>query len=89
MKKQFATSLSLLCITLVHPAYAEWFEVTGIADVKNGDHQKAKRKAVNDAITQALLFSGASVSSVQTVTMVYSPKINLRSAQMLKSKVPT
>ncbi len=87
MKKQFATSLSLLCITLTNPAYAEWFEVTGMADVKNGDHQKAKRKAVNDAITQALLFSGASVSSVQTVTdgVLTQDQLKIRSNAEIQS----
>ncbi|MDW7550084.1 flagellar assembly protein T N-terminal domain-containing protein [Pseudoalteromonas sp. McH1-7] len=68
MKTQFALSLSFICMVFHIPSHAEWFEVTGVADIKNGDHQKAKKQAVNDAITQALLFSGATVSSVQTVT---------------------
>ncbi|WP_440055595.1 flagellar assembly protein T N-terminal domain-containing protein [Pseudoalteromonas sp. T1lg65] len=68
MKKFVGISCTLFCLVAGTPASAEWFEVTGMANIKNGDHSKARRKAVNDAITQALLFSGASVTSVQTVT---------------------
>ncbi|MEJ6473032.1 flagellar assembly protein T N-terminal domain-containing protein [Pseudoalteromonas piscicida] len=86
MKKQLAMGLSLLCIA-IQPAHAEWFEVTGMADVKDGDHQKAKRKAVNDAITQALLFSGATVSSVQTVTdgILTQDQLKIRSNAEIQS----
>ncbi|TMO57448.1 flagellar assembly protein T N-terminal domain-containing protein [Pseudoalteromonas phenolica] len=46
---------------------AEWFEVVGYGGIVDGDTTSARQMAVKDAITQALIFSGATVSSVQTV----------------------
>ncbi|UJX27215.1 flagellar assembly protein FlgT [Pseudoalteromonas sp. CF6-2] len=46
---------------------AQWFESTGHAAIKDGDTSQAKSAAMKDAITQALVFSGARVSSVQTL----------------------
>lgn len=46
---------------------AEWYEVTGYANILNSNVADARKAAVKDAITQALIFSGATVSSVQTV----------------------
>ncbi|WP_405601735.1 MULTISPECIES: flagellar assembly protein FlgT [unclassified Pseudoalteromonas] len=46
---------------------AQWYESTGHAQVQNGDVSAAKSAAIKDAITQALVFSGARVSSVQTL----------------------
>ena len=46
---------------------AQWYESTGHANVQNGDTSTAKSAAIKDAITQALVFSGARVSSVQTL----------------------
>ncbi|KAA1160192.1 flagellar biosynthesis protein FlgT [Pseudoalteromonas fuliginea] len=46
---------------------AQWYESTGHALVQNGDMSAAKSAAIKDAITQALVFSGARVSSVQTL----------------------
>jgi hypothetical protein len=46
---------------------AEWFEVTGYASVLDNNVTDARKAAVKDAITQALIFSGATVTSVQTV----------------------
>ena len=46
---------------------AEWFEVVGYGGIVDGDTSSARQMAVKDAITQALIFSGATVSSVQTV----------------------
>jgi len=46
---------------------AQWYESTGHANVQNGDTSAAKSAAIKDAITQALVFSGARVSSVQTL----------------------
>lgn len=55
----------LLCITL--PLHAQWYESTGQSQIRDGDTQSAKTRAVEDAIKQALIFAGASVTSVQTV----------------------
>jgi len=46
---------------------AQWYESTGHAQIQNGDIAAAKSAAIKDAITQALVFSGARVSSVQTL----------------------
>ncbi|MBH0057314.1 flagella assembly protein FlgT [Pseudoalteromonas sp. SWXJZ94C] len=46
---------------------AQWYESTGHAQIKSGDTSAAKSAAIKDAITQALVFSGARVSSVQTL----------------------
>ncbi|CCQ10723.1 Flagellar protein FlgT [Pseudoalteromonas luteoviolacea B = ATCC 29581] len=52
---------------LSSPAHAEWFESTGYAVIDDGDIAKARYAAIKDAVRQALIFSGASVSSVQTI----------------------
>ena len=46
---------------------AEWFEVIGYGGIVDGNTTIARQAAVKDAITQALIFSGATISSVQTV----------------------
>ena len=46
---------------------AQWYESTGHAPIQNDDISGAKSAAIKDAITQALVFSGARVSSVQTL----------------------
>jgi len=59
----------LIVVLLVFCAHvkAEWFEVVGYGGIVDGDASSARQMAVKDAITQALIFSGATVSSVQTV----------------------
>jgi len=57
--------LFILCISL--PLHAQWYESTGQSQIRDGDTQRAKTRAVEDAIKQALIFAGASVTSVQTV----------------------
>lgn len=58
-----------LAFTLVfsNNSLAQWFESTGHAAIKDGDTSQAKSAAMKDAITQALVFSGARVSSLQTL----------------------
>ncbi len=48
-------------------AHAQWYETLGQAEIRNGNKAHAKNRAVEDAIRQALLFSGGSLSAVQTV----------------------
>lgn len=52
-------------ITIVN---AQWYEATGQAKVRNGDYKSAKNRALQDAVKQAMLFSGANVSSVQKIS---------------------
>ncbi|MBQ4813991.1 flagellar biosynthesis protein FlgT [Pseudoalteromonas luteoviolacea] len=59
--------LALVTGALSLPCKAEWFEVTGYANAYTSDRAAARQEAVQDAITQALIFSGATVSSVQTL----------------------
>lgn len=54
-----------LCVSST--AYAQWFESTGHANIQNDDIARAKSVAIKDAITQALVFSGARVTSMQTL----------------------
>ncbi|KZN45669.1 flagellar assembly protein T N-terminal domain-containing protein [Pseudoalteromonas luteoviolacea] len=65
MKK--LSCLALVTGALSLPCKAEWFEVTGYANAYTSDRAAARQEAVQDAITQALIFSGATVSSVQTL----------------------
>ena len=63
----------LLLILLVSTVYssnirAQWVEASGSAEIRNGDKHEAKNKAVKNAVKEALMFAGASVSSVQEVT---------------------
>ncbi len=63
------TILLLACCGLYHgQSYAVWYEAQGQALVISGDRERAKEHATNEAIKQALLFAGASIRSVQTLT---------------------
>ena len=62
-----ASAISILALCVSTGVNAQWFESTGHASIKNGDIAKAKSAAIKDAITQALVFSGARVSSMQTL----------------------
>ena len=44
---------------------AIWFEASGQAVINQGNKQQARQQATQEALKQVLLFSGASVSSVQ------------------------
>jgi len=54
-------------LTFPSSIQAQWYESTGHAVIQNSDIPSAKAAAIKDAITQALVFSGARVSSVQTL----------------------
>lgn len=59
---------TLICFTLLLVAThtkAAWFEASGEAIIINGDTDSAREKATESALTQALLFAGASIKSVQ------------------------
>lgn len=47
---------------------AAWFEATGQAVISNNNKQIARERATQEAIKQALLFAGASVTSIQEIT---------------------
>lgn len=54
-------------ISKSHSALAIWFEATGQAVIHNGEKAAARQQATQEAIKQALLFSGASVTSIQSL----------------------
>lgn len=57
-----------MLIVSSHSARAIWFEATGQAIIYNGEKEAARQQATQEAIKQALLFSGASVKSIQSLT---------------------
>ncbi len=61
-------SALMLSLVMISNSHAQWIEATSSAPVRNGNKAMAKNKAVQDAIKEALMFAGASVSSVQQVT---------------------
>jgi hypothetical protein len=58
----------LMFLVSSRSALAIWFEATGQAVINNGEKEAARHQATQEAIKQALLFSGASVKSVQSLT---------------------
>lgn len=64
-----ALRLSLLAVSVL-PALvsADWYEATGQAVLRAGDKVAARKAATEDAVRKALLYSGASIRTVQQVT---------------------
>ncbi|MEW9797613.1 flagellar assembly protein T N-terminal domain-containing protein [Alteromonas sp. CYL-A6] len=65
-----AEILVVACLFIL-PAWqvsAAWFEASGQAVIVDGDKASARQQATEEAIKQAMLFSGASVRSIQTLT---------------------
>jgi hypothetical protein len=60
-------SAALILLVSSRPALAIWFEATGQAVIHNGEKEAARQQAMQEAIKQALLFSGASVKSIQSL----------------------
>ena len=58
--------LGLLLISL--SVAADWVEASGQAIIRGGDEAEARARATEDAVRRALLYAGASISSVQQVT---------------------
>ncbi|GAB3004973.1 flagellar assembly protein T N-terminal domain-containing protein [Psychrosphaera aestuarii] len=60
---------------------ADWYEATGQARVRHGDVASAKNRAMQDAVKQAMLFSGANVSSIQQISkgLLVDDSIQVRS----------
>lgn len=60
--------LSLVLVLHSNQAAAEWYEATGQAKIRHGDIRSAKNRALQDAVKQAMLFSGANISSIQKIS---------------------
>lgn len=59
---------ALLVMGMPFMSHAAWFEATGQAAISNNNKQVARERATQEAIKQALLFAGASVTSIQEIT---------------------
>ncbi|NTS75413.1 flagellar assembly protein T N-terminal domain-containing protein [Catenovulum sp. SM1970] len=66
--KAYASFFTLLCTLVALPTHAGWYQATGVANIYKGDIDKARKAAIKDAVRDALLFSGAAVTSAQQVT---------------------
>jgi len=62
--------MALICLQAMclGQADAAWYEAKGQAVIVKGNKEKARRDATEEALKQALLFAGASISSVQQLT---------------------
>ena len=56
----------LLWLTL--PVHAQWFTTVGSAPITDGDVDQAREQATQEALRQAMLQAGASVSSIQNLS---------------------
>ena len=69
MLKHFLKSLVLFSsLLLINEAFAAWYETEGSAKIQNGDVVQARTKAIEEALRQAMLESGAFVSTNQNIT---------------------
>ena len=57
--------LALLILFSINSANAQWYEAQGKSVIMQGDNERAKTLAMENALKKALLVAGASVSSVQ------------------------
>ena len=57
----------LLCMIAL-PLQAAWYKTTGSAAIVNNDEEYARQQAIQDALRQAMLKAGASVSSIQRLS---------------------
>ena len=63
-KLLFSASLLILSFS----SMAQWYEATGEAQIRYGDIKSAKNRAIQDAVKQTMLFSGANVASIQKLS---------------------
>ncbi|WP_024873239.1 flagella assembly protein FlgT [Tolumonas lignilytica] len=59
--------LLLLCIISL-PLQAAWYKTIGSAAIINNDEEYARQQAIQDALRQAMLKAGASVSSIESLS---------------------
>ena len=57
-----------LILLLALPVQANWIKARGSAPIVNGDTEFAREQATQDALRQAMLQAGASVSSIQSLS---------------------
>ena len=79
---QFKVTVALASLLFSFSSQAVWYESTGQAVIHNGNKQQARQQATQEAIKQALLFAGASISSIQHLTngLLSDDSLEIRSA---------
>ncbi|WP_395344382.1 flagellar assembly protein T N-terminal domain-containing protein [Ningiella sp. W23] len=84
-KPFFITFVLLLSASM--PSFAAWFSASGQAIIVNGDKEQARAEATQEAIRQALLFAGASVTSVQQIAngLLLDEKLEIRASGEVSS----
>lgn len=82
MKQAIRFILLIAAVFGMTPVFAAWFEATGQAIIYNGNKELARQQATQEAIRQAILFSGASVRSVQSMAdgLLQDDRFEIRSA---------
>ncbi|MEH6709786.1 MAG: flagellar assembly protein T N-terminal domain-containing protein [Paraglaciecola polaris] len=75
------TFIALVLPYVSIPVHAAWFEASGQAIIIDGNKALAKKQATQEAIKQALMFAGASITSVQAVSngLLQNDRFEIRS----------
>lgn len=78
---------ALLLFFMTNSAVAQWYEAQGKSVVMQGDSERAKTLAMENALKKALLVAGASVSSVQKTVngLLTQNEINIRASGTVNS----
>jgi len=81
----FISALFLFFVT--HSAVAQWYEAQGKSVIMQGNSERAKTLAMENALKKALLVAGASVSSVQKTVngLLTQNEINIRASGTVNS----
>ncbi|WP_340676844.1 flagellar assembly protein T N-terminal domain-containing protein [Paraglaciecola sp.] len=75
-------TVTLASLLFSFASHAIWYESSGQAVIHNGNKQQARQQATQEAIKQALLFAGASISTIQHLTngLLSDDSIEIRSS---------
>ncbi len=78
---------ALLLFFVTHSAVAQWYEAQGKSVIMQGNSERAKTLAMENALKKALLVAGASVSSVQKTVngLLTQNEINIRASGTVNS----
>ncbi len=79
--------LALLILFTTNSSHAQWYEAQGKSVIMQGDNERAKTLAMENALKKALLVAGASVSSVQKTVngLLTQNEINIRASGTVNS----
>lgn len=59
--------LLMMTSMLCGNAWGQWYEATGSAHIIEGNVERAREQAIQEAVKSAIIFAGASISSIQQV----------------------